>query len=481
MVENVTIRDVERELAELRAGSMKPGQHPKLRTSVMTLLAWVPERWVGPATEALAGLAERHPSRTILLFPRRDDPRDALDAEVDLRCFLRGGKEHEICSEVISVRLCGRRASAPASVVEPLLVTDLPVFLRWRGECPFGSPELEELVDVADRLIVDSAEWPDQEAGFEQRLRHRLVADRTMAGRGCGALARGRGRQDAARRRAAPGGRPPRSLVVGTAWPRRRARARTRGGDRARRGGRPPGSSRSLRALLAQRPALRPAGDLRPQPSLRGDRTELLVGTDLAAHAAGWIAERARRSSGFRIALTGGTSVGPVYERLAEQDLGWDGWQVWWSDERDVPPGDERSNERLARDTLLSQVSVPEEHIHPLRSTDVALPKRFDLILLGIGPDGHTASLFPGKPELDATAPVVYVPEPGWEPFVPRYSFSLPLLDAGPTVAFVVGGERKREILARVLAGDESLPAARVRAPETVLLVDEAASPRAAR
>jgi hypothetical protein len=168
MVENVTIRDVERELAELRAGSMKPGQHPKLRTSVMTLLAWVPERWVGPATEALAGLAERHPSRTILLFPRRDDPRDALDAEVDLRCFLRGGKEHEICSEVISVRLCGRRVSAPASVVEPLLVTDLPVFLRWRGECPFGSPELEELVDVADRLIVDSAEWPDQEAGFER-------------------------------------------------------------------------------------------------------------------------------------------------------------------------------------------------------------------------------------------------------------------------------------------------------------------------
>jgi hypothetical protein len=168
MIENVTIRDVERELAELRAASAKPGSLPKLRTSVMTLLAWVPERWVEAATETLAGLAERHPSRTILLFPRRDDPRDALDAEVDLRCFLRGGEEHEICSEVISVRLCGRRVSAPATVVEPLLVPDLPVFLRWRGECPFGSPELEELVDVADRLIVDSAEWPNQESGYER-------------------------------------------------------------------------------------------------------------------------------------------------------------------------------------------------------------------------------------------------------------------------------------------------------------------------
>lgn len=168
MIENVTIADIERELAKLRDASTEPGAHPKLRTSVMTLLAWVPEKWVEAATGTLAGLAERHPSRTILLFPRRDDERDALDGEVDLRCFLRGGEEHEICSEVIAIRMCGRRAAAPASVVEPLLVPDLPVFLRWRGECPFGSPELEELVDVADRLVVDSSEWPDAEAGYER-------------------------------------------------------------------------------------------------------------------------------------------------------------------------------------------------------------------------------------------------------------------------------------------------------------------------
>jgi 6-phosphogluconolactonase len=168
--------------------------------------------------------------------------------------------------------------------------------------------------------------------------------------------------------------------------------------------------------------------------------------------------------------------VGEVYARLAELELDWPRWHVWWSDERDVPPEDELSNERLARETLLSKVPIPEEQIHPLRSTDVELPERFDLILLGIGPDGHTASLFPGKPELEATEPIVYVPEAGWEPYVPRYSFSLRLLNAGPVIAFLVGGESKRDILARVLAGDESLPAARVRAPETYVLADASAA-----
>jgi glucose-6-phosphate dehydrogenase assembly protein OpcA len=166
VTENVTINEVERELGQLRSAAAAPDELPKLRTSVMTHMAWVPERWVEAATETLAGLAERHPSRTILLFPRPNDERDALDAEVDLRCFLRGGEEREVCSEVISIRLCGKRASAPASVIQPLLVPDLPVFLRWRGECPWGASELEELVDVTDRLVVDSSEWPDVEWGY---------------------------------------------------------------------------------------------------------------------------------------------------------------------------------------------------------------------------------------------------------------------------------------------------------------------------
>jgi len=127
----------------------------------MTHLAWVPERWVDAATDTLAGMGERHPSRTILLFPRPDDPRDALDGEVDLRCFVRAGEQGQVCSEVISLRLCGPRAKAPGSVATPLLIPDLPVFLRWRGEPWFGDPSLDQLAQVADRLVLDSDEWSE--------------------------------------------------------------------------------------------------------------------------------------------------------------------------------------------------------------------------------------------------------------------------------------------------------------------------------
>ena len=168
MIEGVSVGDLERELARLRHAMAAPNQAPRIRTSVMTHIAWVPERWEEAARTTLAGMAERHPSRGILLLPRPDDPEDRLDGEVDLRCFVRGGEDREVCSEVITIRMCGRRATAPASIVQPLLVSDLPVFLRWRGDCPWGAPELEELVDVADRLIVDSAEWPDPETGYER-------------------------------------------------------------------------------------------------------------------------------------------------------------------------------------------------------------------------------------------------------------------------------------------------------------------------
>jgi len=164
---------------------------------------------------------------------------------------------------------------------------------------------------------------------------------------------------------------------------------------------------------------------------------------------------------------------------LAKLELDWPSWHVWWSDERVVPPEHPDSNERLAREALLSRVPTPEQQIHPLRSLEVGLPGTFDLVLLGLGSDGHTASLFPGhEEELADPGPLVHVPVPGLPPSHPRISFSLPYLNAQPLVAFLVRGEEKRDVLARVLAGDESLPAARVRAAETVVLADAAAAPK---
>jgi glucose-6-phosphate dehydrogenase assembly protein OpcA len=159
--EDVKLADVDRAIAQLRAATASNGGTPSLRTSVMTHMAWVPEEWTEKARAALKGMAERHPSRTILLFPEPNVGSDGIDAVVSLECYAVPGVDREVCSEVIELKLRGRRAQAPASIVEPLLVSDLPVFLRWRGEPPWGAPELDQLVGVTDRLIVDSTEWDD--------------------------------------------------------------------------------------------------------------------------------------------------------------------------------------------------------------------------------------------------------------------------------------------------------------------------------
>ena len=164
---NVTVAELERRLAELRAESGEGGI-PELRTSVMTHMAWVPAEWLGAAEEVMAGLAERHPSRLIIMTPQPCADADGIDAEVSETCFSVPGQEHHVCAEVLRLRLRGRRAAAPASIVAPLLIPDLPVFLRWRGEPPFDAPEFEQLNRLADRLVVDSAEWASLPEAYGQ-------------------------------------------------------------------------------------------------------------------------------------------------------------------------------------------------------------------------------------------------------------------------------------------------------------------------
>jgi glucose-6-phosphate dehydrogenase assembly protein OpcA len=176
------VSQVERRLGELR---LKRAEGT--RTSVMTHVAWAPPQWETAARKTLAGLEELHPSRTILLFP---DPKraDGIDVHVDLRCFNVGGSSKEVCSDVIELRLGGSRTRVPGSIVQPLLITDLPTFCRWRGLPPWGEPELEQLVDVCDRLVVDSSEWRGLPHVYEEvaKLFDRIAVSDIAWGRAVG-------------------------------------------------------------------------------------------------------------------------------------------------------------------------------------------------------------------------------------------------------------------------------------------------------
>lgn len=158
--EDVGIGDVVTALCRLREESAHETEGPDLRTSVMTHLAWVPSEWEEAAVETLAGLGERHPSRGILLFPE-PEAADGIDAKVSVLAFPLREQRRHIAAEVIELRLRGSSSEAPASIVNPLLVPALPVFLRWRGRPLFGEPAAEQLIEVCDRLVVDSREWPD--------------------------------------------------------------------------------------------------------------------------------------------------------------------------------------------------------------------------------------------------------------------------------------------------------------------------------
>ena len=164
--EDVCLADVDTALARLRAQAAAEG--PGMRTSVMTHIAWVPYGWREQARAALAGMAELHPSRTILLFPEPNADDNRIDARAEVERWEVPDTDRGLVTEVVELTLRGSHAGAPASIVEPLLISDLPVFVRWRGEPPWGATELEQLVDITDRLIVDSTEWDDLPGSYSR-------------------------------------------------------------------------------------------------------------------------------------------------------------------------------------------------------------------------------------------------------------------------------------------------------------------------
>ena len=197
------------------------------------------------------------------------------------------------------------------------------------------------------------------------------------------------------------------------------------------------------------------------------------------------------------IALSGGSTPKPLYESLATCDLPWQKIHIFWGDERYVPADHVDSNQFMTRQVWLNRISIPDANIHPmptdgmspeqdaltheeeLKSFFKVLPKEFppfDIIILGMGDDGHTASLFPNTDVLKETKKLVSV---GNKSGQPRLTFTVPLINQAKCVLFLVSGANKKEVLGKVFASDEDsyLYPARLIQPQGELrwLIDEAA------
>lgn len=226
----------------------------------------------------------------------------------------------------------------------------------------------------------------------------------------------------------------------------------------------------------------------------------VVVTRDPAGAAAEWIAAVADR--GGHIALAGGSTPRRAYELAAEEEADWSRATLWFGDDRCVPPEHEHSNYGMVRRALLSRlgsgadaprVKRIEGELGPdegAAAYEAALREEFgdgvprlDLVLLGLGPDAHTASLFPGDAALgESERLAVGVPTPGMAPLVSRITVTLPVVNAAREVVFLVSGEDKAEAVARAFAGtpDPHAPASLV-APEDgslTLIADEAAAAR---
>ena len=214
---------------------------------------------------------------------------------------------------------------------------------------------------------------------------------------------------------------------------------------------------------------------------------ELTIVANPAKAVGDLLADQATR--GGTIVLTGGSTPGNAYEHAAREQPDWSRVSLWWGDERAVPPDDERSNYRLAKETLLDRLEAQPAEIHRIEgelAADDAARKldeelagvELDFLLLGMGPDGHIASLFPGSPQLQVEDRRAAAGPPGLEPFVERVTMTLPTLLSARRVVFLITGENKAEMVARAFGGEISdVPASLMRqAPISIeVFLDHAA------
>lgn len=197
--------------------------------------------------------------------------------------------------------------------------------------------------------------------------------------------------------------------------------------------------------------------------------------------------------AGGNVVLTGGSTPRRAYELAAALEPDWSAAHVWWGDERCVPPDDERSNYRLAKEALLDRLERGPAVVHRIeaeRGADVAATayeaelegRTLDLLLLGVGPDGHTASLFPHAPGLEQRQRLVVPAQPGLEPFVERVTLTPAAIGGASAVLFLVTGAEKAEAAARAFEGppDPGTPASlvRSRAGENAAILDRVAASR---
>lgn len=218
-----------------------------------------------------------------------------------------------------------------------------------------------------------------------------------------------------------------------------------------------------------------------------GVAVDLVVTRDAAAAAAALLVDIA--AAGGSIALAGGSTPRLAYELAAAARSDWRGVDVWFGDDRCVPPEDPRSNQLLVRQALLERLTVLPR-VHPIATENPAAEAAaaydaelagvtLDLVLLGLGPDGHTASLFPGAPALEERDRLAVAAAPGLEPFVERVTLTIPALEAASHVVFLAVGDDKAEAARRAFGEEPSTrtPASLVRSRmgTTTVILDEAA------